>query len=127
MISPIRPRSGGGMLALTAVLGAASLALAACAGGNDQESAVGPQEGTPALQIQDFAFQPNALSAAAGGRVQISNKDTAPHTVTADDRSFDSGNIAPNGGAEITVSGTGEIPYHCSIHDYMRGVIRVGR
>ena len=111
---------------LTAV--AATAALASC-GSSDERAAEGGGGGSsqrPAtLTIENFRFQPNPLVVPAGARVKVANTDDAAHTVTAEDKSFDTGNVPAGGEAEIALSQAGELAYICSIHDYMRGVIRV--
>jgi plastocyanin len=85
----------------------------------------GGQEGEPAIDIQDFAFAPTELTVAAGTEVVWTNRDPAPHTVTAEDGSFDSGEIAPGETFSITLE-SGEVAYACLIHPDMQGSIRVG-
>ena len=55
--------------------------------------------------------------------VAVTNDDGTVHTLTADDGSFDTGNL--DGGAEktITVAAPGTYAYHCDIHNYMTGTI----
>ena len=111
----------------------AALAVAALLGGcgsSDETATSGggggaASEEPPSLTIENFRFQPDPLVVPVGTRVTVTNRDDAAHTVTAEDRSFDTGNVAANAGAEITVSEPGEVAYLCSIHDYMCGVIRV--
>lgn len=79
------------------------------------------------LTIKDFAFTPEPLVVTEEGTVvKVTNRDDAAHTATADDESFDTGTLDKGASTEITLSEAGEIAYHCTIHDYMRGVIRVG-
>jgi plastocyanin len=47
------------------------------------------------------------------------------HTVTADDRLFDSGSIEPGARRSITFSRAGTFTYRCTPHPFMRGVIVV--
>jgi plastocyanin len=52
----------------------------------------------------------------------VTNGDSAPHTVTADDgRSFDSGTVQSGGSATFTVARTGRFPYHFTVHAFMKG------
>lgn len=112
-------------LGLTAVAGA-------CGSDSDGDSAAAGAGGATAggrgnvLTIKDFAFSPEPLSVPVGTVVKVVNEDDAPHTATADDMSFDTGELARGESAEITLSAAGEFSYQCDIHDYMRGVIRVG-
>lgn len=77
------------------------------------------------LTIKDFAFAPQPLEVPKGTVVKVTNSDDAAHTATADKGTFDTGSLDKGQSKEITLSETGEIAFHCNIHDYMRGVIRV--
>jgi plastocyanin len=127
------PRGRNGRRRTVAIAGLAAVvaaaALAAC-GSSDEGVATGSSGGGSAqksstLTIENFRFRPNPLVVSTGARVKVTNSDDAAHTVTAEDKSFDTGNVAALGEAEITPSKAGELAYFCSIHDYMRGVIRV--
>jgi plastocyanin len=64
---------------------------------------------------------------APGTTVRWVNGDTIPHTVTADDGSFDSGVLNPGDYAMVTFLGSGTMTYHCEIHpDTMMGSVTVG-
>ena len=100
--------------------------LAGCGGDND--SGAGPSAGAAAGQtvvIRDFKFEPANLTVSPGTRVTVKNEDAAAHTLTADDRSFDTGNIGGKGQKEITAPNTGRVAFKCDIHQYMTGVIQV--
>lgn len=75
--------------------------------------------------IEDFTFQPGRLEIAAGTTITWTNRGQVTHTVTADDRSFDSGNIEPGARRSPTFSRPGTFPYRCTPHPFMRGVIVV--
>ncbi len=75
--------------------------------------------------IKNFNFQPSTLEVPAGATVMVKNEDRDAHTATADDRSFDTGNIAGGATGSFTAPRAGEVRYTCTIHPYMRGVIRV--
>jgi plastocyanin len=110
---------------------AAALALTLVAGacGSDgDESATTSKEapaGAKSLSIKDFMFSPQPLEVAKGTVVKVTNGDDAAHTATANDMSFDTGTLADGESKEITLDKAGEIAFHCQIHDYMTGVIRV--
>jgi plastocyanin len=78
-----------------------------------------------AITIEGFAF--SAATVKPGASVTIDNKDSAPHTVTADENSaFDSGSI--NGGASGTITAPtepGTYAFHCNIHSSMQGTLTV--
>ena len=104
-------------------------ALGACGGDSDTSAAAPPVDAESTevvLTIKDFAFAPANLRVPAGSVVKVVNEDDARHTATADDGSFDSSELQPGQTGEITVRGEGEVAFHCTVHDYMRGVIRVG-
>ncbi len=103
---PAAPRAGG--------YGAAA---------RGSSSAAGTQ--APAtLEIKGLAFSP--VTAGPRGRVSVQSRDAVPHTVTADNGSFDSGRIGPNGTATITApSGPGSYRFTCLIHPQMVGTLVV--
>src|SRR4029077_6078058 len=43
------------------------------------------------VKIVEFVYGPDPVTVQAGGKVIWQNEDTAPHTATADDGSFDTG------------------------------------
>jgi plastocyanin len=75
--------------------------------------------------IEDFTYRPARLEIPAGTTITWTNRGQVTHTVTADDRSFDSGNIEPGERRSLTFSRTGTFPYRCTPHPFMRGVIVV--
>lgn len=78
-----------------------------------------------AIEIKGFAFTPRNVTVKVGTQVTWTNKDSAPHTVTADDHSFDSGTL--NQGQSFTFQFTtpGTFPYICAIHPSMQATITV--
>jgi plastocyanin len=50
---------------------------------------------------------------------------TMAHTVTADDDSFDSGQLAKNASFSHTFTEVGVVPYHCENHPQMTGKVTV--
>jgi plastocyanin len=78
-----------------------------------------------AVSIVDFAFQPGSLEVPVGSSVTWTNNGAAPHTATADDGSFNSGNLAPGASFSQTFNAAGTIAYHCEIHPNMVGSITV--
>ena len=81
--------------------------------------------GGDAVTIQNFAFGPQSLSVAVGTTVTWTNADSAAHTATADDGSFDSKSIAAGSTFSQTFDTAGTFAYHCSIHPNMTGTIEV--
>ncbi|KNB52923.1 cupredoxin domain-containing protein [Streptomyces caatingaensis] len=81
---------------------------------------------THTVSIVDFAFRPDQLTIPFGDTVVWSDDGSTTHTVTADDGTFDSGDIAPGGTFALTFDrGRGTVAYHCSIHPDMRGAVTI--
>jgi plastocyanin len=77
------------------------------------------------VNIVNMAFSPLTINVAAGTTVNWYNGDTMAHTVTADDASFDSGNIAVGGRYSKQFSTPGTYAYHCTIHPAMKATVVV--
>lgn len=95
------------------------------AGGGPAQASAGPREVD--VGAVDFAFEPKDASVAAGGKVTVTNRGRAPHTMTLDDVQLDTGNIAPGASAELTApDAPGSYSYRCAVHPgRMRGVLVV--
>lgn len=106
------------------LLALAVLASPACTGDGGRTEGGAPTS-APTLAVKNFAFQPATLEVPAGAVVTVRNEDGAAHTATADEGSFDTGNVAGGATSTFTAPRRGEVPYKCDIHQYMRGVIRV--
>jgi plastocyanin len=76
-------------------------------------------------QIVDFSFSPGDLSIPVGSTVTWRNSGEAPHTVTADDGSFDSEMIGAGGSWARTFDAAGTFAYVCAYHPDMAGVVTV--
>jgi plastocyanin len=94
----------------------AAAAPAAAAAGASQPAAV---------SMKNYAFDPVTLTIAPGTTVTWTNDDTVPHTVTAADRSFDSGNMPPGATFSHTFMTAGTIDYLCQYHAGMKATIVV--
>ena len=100
----------------------ASSAAGTTSGGPTSTAASG---GSDSIAIQNFKFSPDPLSVKQGAKVTVAILDDGvPHSVTADDGSFDTGIFQKsNGPKTITVSKSGTIHYHCQVHSFMKGTI----
>ena len=77
--------------------------------------------------IAGFRFSPDPLPVPVGATVKWTNNDSTTHTVTADDGSFDSGDITPHGTFTQPFGGPARtITYHCNIHSSMHGTLQIG-
>jgi plastocyanin len=78
------------------------------------------------IVIKDFAFIPASLTVAPATKITVINEDQAPHTVTARDKSFDTGTISGGQRGEFTApTKPGTYPYICTVHPYMTGTLIV--
>ena len=118
----IRPRVTVILLGvLVVVLG---LVVGSSGVGGDRSVAVTDLADT--VVIKNFAFAPTSLAVAPATKITVVNQDGAPHTVTAQDNSFDTGIIAAGQRGEITApSSPGAYPYICIIHPSMTGALIV--
>jgi plastocyanin len=80
---------------------------------------------TVRVVMRNLAYGTPALQISAGTTVVWVNEDVVPHTVTADDGSFDSGLIDPNASWSRTFDAAGTIAYHCIPHPFMMGSVTV--
>ena len=75
--------------------------------------------------MEGVGFVPRALTMKPGDTVIWVNKDPFPHTATADDRSFDSREIAPGKSWKFVAKKRGKSPYVCALHPTMTGTLVV--
>jgi plastocyanin len=77
------------------------------------------------VEIVDFAYDPDPVTIEEGGKVIWQNEDSAPHTATADDGSFDTGTLEEGKRGSETFKEAGTYSYICSIHPDMTGTVEV--
>lgn len=77
------------------------------------------------VEIVDFAYDPDPVVIEEGGKVTWQNEDSAPHTATADDGSFDTGTLEEGKLKSETFKQAGTYSYICSIHPDMTGTVEV--
>ena len=76
-----------------------------------------------AVAISKFKFVPATLEVAVGDTVTFTNEDSAPHTATANDGSFDTGRLAKGESGTVTIEAAGTFDYICALHPSMKGTI----
>ena len=99
--------------------------IAAAAGQPRAHNGVNHNPVTHEVDITGFAFDPALLDVRAGDRVRWTNRDVAPHTATARDRSWDTGTLRQGESAELEVSMDMASDYYCRFHPVMVGVLNV--
>jgi plastocyanin len=75
--------------------------------------------------MQQYSFLPTEITVPAGTTLTWSNEDEAVHTVTAADKSWDSGRVPIGGTFSQTFASPGTYDFVCSIHPAMKGSIMV--
>jgi plastocyanin len=75
------------------------------------------------VEIRDFVFIPDKILARPGDKVTWINRDIVPHTATARDGDWDTGEIGPNGRKTVELSPRFSREYFCVYHPAMRGVL----
>ncbi|MEO5903677.1 MAG: plastocyanin/azurin family copper-binding protein [Gemmatimonadaceae bacterium] len=95
--------------------------------------ATSPQTSTPVRAVsktvrngmKNINYQQGRLQIKAGTTVEWTNADPLPHSVTAVDKSFNSGLIQPGKTFRHTFTRAGTFSYFCMPHPFMKGVIVV--
>jgi plastocyanin len=80
--------------------------------------------GTGGDNTLNYAPSSFRLVVGTNNTVTFVNQDSTKHTVTANDGSFDSMDIAPGGSWTHTFA-AGTYSYHCTYHNWMKGTITV--
>ncbi|WP_081345983.1 cupredoxin family copper-binding protein [Mycobacteroides chelonae] len=139
----------------TALVAAAAIPLAACGGGSSGRSdaplsitaasdaggapglsgpgAMAPHGSTPtapapvgpAVDIENFAFNPATLTVPAGTTVTWTNKDEEPHNVVSEDGTFRSPGMDAKGTFSHQFTRPGTYQYVCGIHPFMKATVVV--
>jgi plastocyanin len=116
-----------GVAALVVLAGA--LLFSACGGGSGPTSTSGSSAQvvqTNHITISNFMFSPMSATVAPGAKVNVSNKDSVTHTLSATGGQFNTGDIASGQTKAFTAPTTpGTYHYICDIHQYMMGTITV--
>lgn len=77
------------------------------------------------VDTKNFTYVPAGLTVAAGSTVTFKNSDSTEHTITADDGSFDSKNMAVGASWSHVFAKVGTYTYYCAYHRYMHGKVVV--
>lgn len=96
----------------------------------DTSGCAGYSEGTT-VSMQDSCFSGVAHFAPSDTTITVTNVGGLPHTLTAVDGSFDTGNVDPGGTAELSFAEPGIYRVFCAFHgttagEGMAGVVVVG-
>ncbi len=113
------------LLAPVACLALIGSALPATTMAQDADFSVNIIEAS-ASDPMSWGFDTPDLSPSVGQTIMWTNTGAQPHTITADDNSFDSGTIAPGGTYTFSATDPGTYAYHCTPHPWMKGTFTVG-
>lgn len=78
------------------------------------------------IEIQSFKFNPPHVRVQIGDMIKWTNRDLAPHTATANELGWDTGELATGQSADVEVSEEMETEYFCVFHPHMKGSIQIG-
>ncbi len=89
----------------------------------DAPAAQAADEQGDTVLMEGLEFAPGTITVARGSEIVFDNNDVAPHTVTADDGSVDSGILDP--GKAFKLAAEESFSYHCEIHPSMQAEVRL--
>jgi plastocyanin len=107
------------VIAVAAVL----ITLNVTSDGNGSASSTSRAGSGTAVSIKNFRYSPNPIAVKAGSTLKVTNDDGTAHTLTADDKSFDTGSLDGGARGTVKIGAPGRYAYHCDIHNYMTGTI----
>jgi plastocyanin len=102
-----------------------ALAVAGCGSSTSAGDAGGSSGGGNSVSISVSTYKPATITVAPGTTVTWTNDDPVVHTVTADDGSWDSGNLSQSQTFTKTFETAGTYTYHCTVHPWMVGTVIV--
>ena len=94
-------------------------------GETETQAPTGKLQRSVKVEIVNFAYDPDPVQVETGGKVIWQNMDSAPHTATADDGSFDTGTLEEGKLKSETFKKAGTYTYFCEIHPTMHGTVEV--
>ena len=77
------------------------------------------------VHVKNFTYVPAAVTIHPGQSVRFIQDDETPHTITATDTSYDSGNLDKGQSWTHTFDKEGTYTYFCAYHPYMKGTVTV--
>jgi plastocyanin len=109
---------------LVVILVAVALIGAVAGCGRVENTSIGVPPNT--ILIDNFSFVPGGVVVRPESTITVINQGATTHTVTAVDKLFDSGPIAPGQHVTITAPAVpGKYRYLCMVHPYITGFVSV--
>jgi plastocyanin len=116
------------LITVAALVVVSTLFVASLAGAQKHPTAKAQKHPTKTVLIQGFSFKPAHITIKRGTKVRWINKDSAPHTATANNgKSFNSGLLRQGQKYSHTFKSAGKMGYFCKIHPHMKGSVVVKR
>lgn len=103
------------------VLVGAAATVAASAASVARGAAAAPE--THEVAIRSFKFEPKHIAVKVGDTIVWTNEDIAPHTATASQGGWDTGEIVKGDSRSVVVVKGMETNYICAFHPQMKGTI----
>lgn len=79
------------------------------------------------VEISGFKFTPDRLDVSVGDTVTWINRDIAPHTATAAEGGWDTGELVKGAQASIIVSANMDTSYFCAFHPMMKAQLSISK
>ena len=112
-------------IAIVLIVSTASLVSCGKSSGYGSMATNPPAASPNTVNIVNMSFAPTGVTVSVGTTVTWTNNDAMTHTVTADDASFDSGNMAQGATYSHKFATAGTVAYHCKIHPTMTASVAV--
>ena len=109
---------------LVATLGTVLIAATLVAATTDPTAVPSPATSPQVVvHIREMAFSPQSVKIKAGQTVTFVNDDEMVHTVTAQDKSYDSGDLQQGKRWSHAFTKVGTSAYTCTYHPFMKGSV----
>ena len=77
------------------------------------------------VEIYQFKFVPDVVDIEVGDSIVWTNKDIVPHTATALDKSWDTGEILTGESKSVSFHTEADLAYYCLYHPTMKASVRL--
>jgi plastocyanin len=77
------------------------------------------------VTITDFKYEPKSITVSVGDTVVWTNDGPTAHSATADDGTFDTGNLTKGVTGSYKFTKAGKYSYHCTPHPFMKASVTV--
>ena len=92
---------------------------------DDDSPKVQKAAATQSVTISDFKYAPESITVGVGTTVTWTNDGPTAHTATADDGTFDTGNLVKGASRSYKFTKAGTFKYHCTPHPFMKATVTV--